>query len=396
MMRNYPILKVLQGAVLLCLNVACSSEKEEMSLIDDIETEDPVNEISTDHQSENGTVENATENNETEKKSSKQKDTSTKTTDTSMQAADTNKSVVNNDTVDTDKDSVDSSTQIENETELQDDFESEMDTDPGGNIVGTWGMLTVSATITENVPIIGKAWSSLRTWYISDIVSDGNGNLTITEYGCASRDKTSADEASFTIPDSLWEKMKPETRRVSVSSGMNGDAFHSDIQYATRGLNMCDPSTETLPNPLGKRNDATPCDEPCTKTHCDEDKDGHPGVTIKGRIALIGECDAYISAYSVSKLEGEIVDNNTIAGALTNIAGAQVVHDATNPLCISNETRILEDGCRGHQYFKMIRLKDDATCDDVMALTDCDEKPDSCDSNEKQPLDPNMDTQDCV
>jgi hypothetical protein len=90
------------------------------------------------------------------------------------------------------------------------------------------------------------------------------------------------------------------------------------------------------------------------------------------------------------------VDADTIAGAVTDNFSEQTVLAADNYTCQTGSPATRSENCPAHQYFKMIRLAADATCADVLALTDCDEDPATCDTNAALPLDPNNDLEtDC-
>ncbi len=273
------------------------------------------------------------------------------------------------------------------------DSDSDTDADPGAGLVGTWAALQVTAVVVDTgIPLIGEQWSSARAWSLVDIASDGAGNLTLTERPCLSQAKTGMAGSHVEVPTSMLALLDPVVRHVHVDASAPGTAFASDVAYSVRGANLCDPVNDPLPPGPANVDDSTSCDQDCTGSHCDEDQDGHPGVTTHMTSSIIN-CSVYAAAKGWSRLNGEIVDADTIAGSVVDWGSQQVVLAATQQLCVTS-AQAAPDGCAQHHYFKMVRIGG-TTCADVTALTDCDEDEATCDSNAAQPLDPNPDTQEC-
>jgi hypothetical protein len=109
--------------------------------------------------------------------------------------------------------------------------------------------------------------------------------------------------------------------------------------------------------------------------------------------AGILNCDVYAVARSWASLDGAIADAATIAGTLGEHGSDQEILAATQPICANATATVADDGCAAHTYFKMVKLDGGTTCADVIALTDCDEDPATCDVNAVLALDPNNDTQ---
>ncbi|MDD5308772.1 MAG: hypothetical protein PHU25_15760 [Deltaproteobacteria bacterium] len=272
------------------------------------------------------------------------------------------------------------------------DGDTDTSTDPGAGLVGTWGELGVTAVIAKNVPILGQQWSSTRSWLLVQIASDGAGHLTATEKACMTKIKVGgATGTKVSIPQSTIDHMKPTERLVTVTSSAPGTAFQSDIVYDVAGVNLCDPVNDPLPAALSAQpNDSTPCSGACTGGQCDQDEDGHPGVTSK--ITGLLSCSIYAAVRGWSRLDGSVADADTISGAITDCGSEQSLLAASSQLCKDQSSSTIEDdACAKHHYFKMVRLADGATCADVLALTDCDEAEGTCDNNTVQPLDPTND-----
>jgi hypothetical protein len=287
----------------------------------------------------------------------------------------------------------DADTDGDTDTDSDGDSDTDSDADPGAGLVGTWGALQATAVVVDTgIPLIGEQWSSARSWSLVEIASDGAGGLTLTERPCLSKVKTGMAGSHVEVPTAMLALLAPVVRHVAVGSSAPGTAFASDLAYSVRGANLCDPVNDPLPPGPANADDSTSCDQACTGSHCDEDQDGHPGVTSHMSSAVLN-CSVYAAAKSWSRLDGQVQDAVTIAGAVVDWGSQQVVLAATRQLCVT-DAPAAPDGCPAHHYFRLVRIAG-TTCADVLALTDCDEDEASCDSNAAQPLDPNPDTEEC-
>jgi len=293
---------------------------------------------------------------------------------------------------DTDSDS-DTDADADSDSDSDTDADTDSDADPGGGLVGSWGTLAVTATVVDTgIPLVGVQWSSARSWALTVVTSDGAGNLTLSEQPCLAKVKLGSAATHVEVPSAGLTNMDPTLRQVTVESSDPGATFVTEVAYSVRGANLCDEIGDPLPAPGAPVDDSTSCDLECTGSHCDEDQDGHPGVTTI--VSGLLNCEVYAAARSWSRLDGELDDADTISGAVTDNGSEQVVLTATRPLCNTQGNAAESDDCPPHHYFKMVRLGDGATCADVLALTDCDEDEAACDTNDALPLDPNNDLQD--
>jgi hypothetical protein len=101
-------------------------------------------------------------------------------------------------------------------------------------------------------------------------------------------------------------------------------------------------------------------------------------------------CDVYITQRWHAQLGGYIMDGDTIAGPVISSNSEQTLLGASDDICGSGNpgTVPILDVCPDHFYFIMKHLDDNANCDDVMALTNCDESQFSCAGNTEYPLNP--------
>ena len=302
-------------------------------------------------------------------------------------------------------------TDTDTDTDTYPDYDSGPDSGPGASLTGKWAQLINVSIIQEvGIPIVTvDQWVVSRNFYLVDITTDGQGNLTAHERLCALKLKLRGcglelpGNNTSTVNQNFIDHVEVLERHVTVDSDEPGTAWTSDIVYEVRGANLCNgecnPNIDLTCDPIpgnGSANagDSTPCGGTCTNACCDQDEDGHPGVT--NTLTGLLNCETYAAQRWWARLDGQIVDEDTIEGDVVENSSEQTVLAASTPLCGSGSPSTRPENCPEHQYFKMIRLPDNAGCADVLALTDCDEDQFTCDTNEVLPLDPKNDLEtDC-
>jgi hypothetical protein len=311
-------------------------------------------------------------------------------------------------TTDTDSDTdTDADTDSDGDTDPQ--FDAGPDSGPGADLAGMWGALINVTTIQEvGIPLVPvDQWVASRNFYLVTLTTDGAGNITAHEKLCALKLKvracgTEIGNNTSGVSQNFVDHTVINERHVTVTSSEPGTPWISDIVYEVRGANLCNgecnPDVDTECDPLPANGSAevgvtASCEGTCTGSECDQDEDGQPGMT--NTLTGLLNCDTYVAQRWWARLDGEIVDANTISGAVTDNFTEQTVIAATS-ICGTGSPDTRSEECAVHQYFKMIRLDDGATCADVLALTDCDEDQTTCDANAVLPLDPNNDNEaDC-
>ncbi len=266
----------------------------------------------------------------------------------------------------------DTDTDADGDTDGDTDGDADFDTDtgPGGDLVGAWAELLNTSIIQTGIPIVSSQWVASRNWYLVHLTSDGQGNLTAREKLCAIKLKLETSANQSIVPTQFIDHVEVLERHVSVTSSDQGTPWQSEVVYEVRGANLCDPIADPLPpNYSAEDDDTTPCDAPCTNSHCDQDQDGHPGMTNIFNGVL--NCEVYVTQRWWARLDGEIVDRQTIAGAVTDNSSEQHVLASSASVCDLGDPGTTDPQCPVQQYFKMVKVADTATCDDVLALTRC-------------------------
>jgi hypothetical protein len=259
--------------------------------------------------------------------------------------------------------------------------------DPGSTFVGTWGEILNLPVKQLGIYFVNQVIAVGRTYYLNKITSDGKGNLTIEHKACRIVIKINSDFGKMAVPQKFVDGLEPLVRRVSLSSNQPGTPFVSDNVYEVRGAKLLDLENDPLP-PHASGGEAIACDEAPMGSQCDQDNDGFPGMTniLGGSLG----CKVYVAQKWHALYEGTIIDADNIAGRVTQNNSWQVVLDSNLDVCKEKEVTNMSvmKNCPEYYYFKMVRLPENATCEDVMALTSCDEEPNKCDKDSSYSLNP--------
>ncbi|HUT79010.1 MAG TPA: hypothetical protein VM285_15030 [Polyangia bacterium] len=274
------------------------------------------------------------------------------------------------------------------------DSDSDSDTgtapdDPTASLAGTWGMLLDVSVLQGGLPILGSSPVESRNWYLVEATPDGDGGLVTSERLCAVQLIPETWVNHPVVPPAFVEHVAPLERRIGVGDGSHDTAWVSDRVCEVRGARLCDPAVDPLPGPDQGADGAAGCDEPCDGAACDQDEDGMPGMTTW--LTGFYNCAVHATHRWCSRLEGVAKDEDAISGLVTGLASEQVVLGSSSTFCQTGSTVAVPDPCAARQYFEMVRLPENAACEDVLALTGCDEDAAACAADPALPLDPRGD-----
>jgi hypothetical protein len=260
--------------------------------------------------------------------------------------------------------------------------------DPPAKLAGTWGMLLHVSVIQGGLPILGSSPVESRNWYLveAEAEADADGGLVTSERLCAVQLVPDTWVNHPVVPAAFVEHLPPLERRVSPGGGV---AWVSDLVCEVRGARLCDPAHDPLPAPGQDGDGPAGCGEPCDGAACDQDEDGFPGMTTW--LTGFYNCAVHAAHRWCSRLEGAVEDDDAISGLVTGFVSEQVVLGASSDFCQVGSAAAVPDPCAARQYFEMVRLPQNAGCEDVMALTGCDEDPAACAEDPAAPLDPHGD-----
>lgn len=264
--------------------------------------------------------------------------------------------------------------------------------DPGSYFEGKWGLLISAATKQIRVPLLKSQIAIARSFFLVEAKRVSANELVLSEKLCDTKMKLETWFNKVIIPSAFNESIPAVERRVTVDGTQPGSAWRSNDVWDVRGAVLEDKVNDPMP-PSGSaaRNDSTPCSEAPYGSQCDQDGDGHPGLTN----FLVGalNCHIYIAQRWHTELAGQVIDAHTVAGDVVSTSTEQSILAASTELCENNQLQnvsVMEE-CPELFYFKMIRLPDDATCANVQDSTSCDENQETCEGDTRYPLNPRVD-----
>jgi hypothetical protein len=276
---------------------------------------------------------------------------------------------------------------------VESESEEEFDPwEPSSRMSGTWGMLLSASSKQVGIPLVKTQLMASRNYFLVEARVDGPSRIRTRETLCGLYVKLETSLNKIIVPNQFIEHAGVIERTIELDSATDGAKWISDDVYEVRGARLADPIRDPLP-PSGsaKPGQRQPCDEAPWGQQCDQDQDGQPGMTnvLSGALS----CKVYVTQRWHSALDGAIVDANRIEGPLSSASTEQTVLAASSALCeqVNMQTVEVIDKCPEHFYFKMVRLADDASCKDVMALTSCGKNLHACEGDETLPLNPNVD-----
>ena len=216
---------------------------------------------------------------------------------------------------------------------------------PPFDLSGRWAMVQDQVTVAA-VPVVGEVRSTTRAVILFDLAQrqerlQGQGTL------CA-LDVDSGSAVVDTVLPPAFLKVQP---RPTMDARLKRDGERWRLKQRRTlhlaGAKLEDPRADALP---------TDPDDPRV---VDEDKDGHPGVTVWVRGLLDG--DIYLTTRSWSDFEGLVQDPKRVSGS-TRFGQEQVILGTTS--------RFLDDPPEAkpdlnQSRFWLLRLDDAATCEDA-------------------------------
>lgn len=263
---------------------------------------------------------------------------------------------------------------------------------PADFFEGRWAMLINAASKQIRVPLLKSQITIARQYFLVEARSDKKNTVTTSEKLCDTQIKLETWLNKAIVPRAFSRSIPPIERHVEVVSTAPGTPWKSDDVWDVRGAVLEDIQNDQLPaGGSAERNESIPCDEAPWGSHCDQDEDGHPGLTNIMVGAL--NCKIYVAQRWHAQLDGEVVNADTIAGSVIGATTEQTILAATTSLCENSNlgSVSVSDVCPEVFYFKMVRLPDDATCEDVLDLTTCDEDHSKCEGDLSAPLNPKKD-----
>lgn len=213
---------------------------------------------------------------------------------------------------------------------------------------GVWAQKLVT-TAVSSVPLVGEVVSRTITYQRVQIDQQGD-QLEVTAQPCDVKLVSNQSSIQTHIPRRFVESMEAQPRKAFVRHRKNGFYLLAPRRTHVLGAEMKDPDA------------ALPKDASDPRV-VDQDKDGHPGMTV--RVSGLIDGRLYLIQRSWDRLWGRLIDGDKIAGRV-KWHSDQVVLDSTSRwLGDPPESKPHPDPKQS--YFRMIRVDDAATCSDIVA-----------------------------
>jgi hypothetical protein len=218
------------------------------------------------------------------------------------------------------------------------------------DISGAWAQRVVTTAISD-VPIVGEVTTQTISLQKVNVAQKG-AKLELTTQVCAIDVNSSVDVIETHIPDRFVAAMGVGKREAKLIE-RDGDVFVLvPRKTETLGVRLRDPKNEYLP---------TKTDDPRVY---DQDKDGHPGVTV--RVSGLIDGSLYLVHRGWDRLWGKIKTKDRIVGSVKWDL-EQVVLDSTS-VFLGDPPNSRADPTASRNFFRMKRLSKGADCADILKI----------------------------
>jgi len=213
---------------------------------------------------------------------------------------------------------------------------------PLPDISGTWAQLQVTTSVVD-LPVIGDIVSTTTAVLVLDIAQSGS-NVTVTEQVCDIDLSSSSKRVRTVFPEAFTRAVSGRKKRARIARDGSVVRFTQKRDYAYLGAKL-------------SRSGALP-DDPDDPRVYDQDKDGHPGVTVRVRGAVDG--DIYVVQRSWDEMRGAMTGADRIDGHVKWHTEQSVLGATSIFLKSSPDSQPHSSPARN--YFRTTRLPDGTGC----------------------------------
>lgn len=225
-----------------------------------------------------------------------------------------------------------------------------------GALAGTWAQKTNFATIVP-IPVLGDrpgGGSSTRLVHRTWIAAEQRYEESFIR---CTNDVQEVEGTKTIVKDETLAKIAPGKYGTTAAHG-DGTWTATDIMDLWGVRNLPDPVETPLPTPANFK------EPPQSDWVWDEDGDEKPGVTIFMRGTL--SADVYVIKRNIYSFEGTILDEDHVQGLIRQ--GKSESNSLESDVSwLAGEGSSRPDADPLNSWFDMIRLPDDAGCDEVKA-----------------------------
>lgn len=213
----------------------------------------------------------------------------------------------------------------------------------------TYALLLVMSSQTTSV--LGTTTSNSMT--VSRIVGTQQGTtFAMKTHLCDLKVETDSASVKVTIPKAYVDSIPDADVPATVAP--SGGTFNVTVPrfYQVSGAKLAKPDTDPLPT------------APTDATVWDQDKDGHPGMTI-GLQTPIGSGDLYVAQRTWYEMSGTATAIDSVNGSVT-FGQEQKILDATNAL-LKNGSPSKPNPDATKSYFKLRAIDAALDCAGIIA-----------------------------
>jgi len=215
------------------------------------------------------------------------------------------------------------------------------------DLSGRWGTMQ-KLVATADLPFIGEIVLLTTVGLLSEITQSGS-QLTLQDGYCFTDVEMSTDLFLTDIPDATVQSIHPPTRFAELRVEGEEILLVQDWHTEVRGAVLDDPVNDDLPS---YRSDPRVIDM---------DEDGQIGMTIPAEIVGMFGGDTYAVQRFRYRLEGRLVDPETILGTV-EWTTEQVILWATDALLMMPYTQSIDQDPTVHR-FVMRRMDERSSCE---------------------------------
>ncbi|MFC2079206.1 hypothetical protein ACFLSZ_04430 [Candidatus Bipolaricaulota bacterium] len=218
---------------------------------------------------------------------------------------------------------------------------------PWPDLSGDWAVVQVLVARAD-LPIVGSLWIDTTVGAFTHITQSGS-RLILQDRYCFTDALPSTFLFSTNIADVVMQSIRPEARKVELVLDECDFRLTQDWYTEIRGAVLEDPENEPLPV------------DPDDPRLVDLEGDGKPGMTIQASILGLFKGEGYAVQRYRYRLEGTILDGNTIVG-LIDWTSEQAVIAATHSLFMESFSDDTDPDPNKHRFI-MIRIDETWSCE---------------------------------
>lgn len=220
------------------------------------------------------------------------------------------------------------------------------------DLSGSWAMIQFMPEIA-NLPLIGEARITAIV-ALQVVVEQASGNLTMRDTYCKTEVVSSSPVLSTEVPPRVLTSFDPPERTAQLVWRDGAWTLEQDWHIEVRGAVLSNPDGDSLPS---RADDDRIID-------CDGD--GHPGFTVPVCVLGMIQGETHVVQRLRYRCIGTHVTTDRVEGRL-DWTSEQVVVGASDDFLMTGFRQWHDPSSDVHRFF-MVRLPEDATCADAVAI----------------------------